>query len=244
MKLLSPFRLDARHHLQSALRLVLTVAFVGLIALTGPFTSAASATGIYDFERVQAGESTWVVDQADVLSRFKQGQISNRLEQINQKTGDEVRFVVFRRLDYGETIESFTNELFETWFPDAESSKNQVLIGLDVLTNTTAIRVGEEAGSALTDDIAASVVEETMMAPIRQGGDQYNQSILDASDRLIAVLSGEEDPGPPVIEDRLRVEGTFASKEETQESNATVIVIVLLIVATVVPMVTYFAYVR
>ncbi len=244
MKLLCPFRLDARHHLKSALRLVVTFAFVGLLALAGPFASAASATGIYDFERVQAGESTWVIDQADVLSRFKQGQISNRLEQINETTGAEVRFVIFRRLDYGETIESFTNALFDTWFSDAEEAKNQVLIGLDVLTNTTAIRVGDEASSALTDTIASSVVEETMMAPIRQGGDQYNQSILDASDRLIAVLSGEEDPGPPVIEDKLRVEGTFASKEETQESNATVVVIVLLIVATVVPMVTYFAYVR
>ena len=42
----------------------------------------------------------------------------------------------------------------------------------------------------------------------------------------------------------MRVEGTFASAEETKESNATVIVIVLLIISTVVPMVTYYAYVR
>ncbi|NJR69913.1 MAG: YgcG family protein [Synechococcales cyanobacterium CRU_2_2] len=243
MKLPQSSLLSANQPGYSALAIVLSILLAGLLALAGPFASAAIATGIYDIDPVHAGESTWIVDQSDVLSRFKQGQISTRLEQISEQTGTEIRFVVFRRLDYGETIQSFTSSLFDTWFPTEEEAKSQILIGLDTLTNTTAIRVGRQAQELLSDAIATSIVEETMMAPIRQG-DQYNQSLLDASDRLVAVLSGQADPGPPVIEDKLNVEGTFASQEETQESNATVVVIVLLIVATVVPMVTYFVYVR
>lgn len=235
MKLLSSF-------LPAAKVLALSAA-IALFSFVGSFTGDALATGIYDLDPIQAGSSTWVVDQADVLSRFSEGQLKGRLEKIKEQTGAEVRFVVFRRLDYGETIESFTQQLFEAWFPDEALASSQVLIALDTQTNTIAVESGPKVRTLLTQEIATSVAEETMMAPIRQG-DRYNQSLLDASDRLAVVLAGEADPGPPVVEDTLRVEGTFASSEETKESNATTIVIILLVVATVVPMLTYFAYVR
>ena len=236
-------KLSLLSRLSAGVKMLMVWGAIALFSLAAPFTPAAMATGIYDLDPVQAGEPTWVVDQADVLSRFSEGQLKGRLEKISEQTGTEVRFIVFRRLDYGETIESFTEQLFGAWFPNEEAAANQVLIALDTQTNTIAVESGSEVKPFLTDEIAASVSEETMMAPIREG-DKYNQSLLDASDRLALVLAGEEDPGPPVIEDTLRVEGTFASSEETKESNATTIVIILLIVATVVPMLTYFAYVR
>ena len=222
-----------------SLGLLFAIGLLSLATLAAP----ALATGVSQIPSVTAGDETWIVDDADILSRLSEGQLSNRLKSLKADFGDEVHLVTFRRLDYGETIESFTDELFKTWFPSPEEQQNQVIIALDISTNTVAIQAGEETRKRLPDEIATSIAEETMMAPIRKG-DQYNQSFLDASDRLIAVLSGQEDPGPPVIIDDMRVEGTFASVEETKESNATVIVIVLLILATVIPMVTYYAYVR
>jgi uncharacterized protein len=65
---------------------------------------------------------------------------------------------------------------------------------------------------------------------------------MDASDRLVAILSGEPDPGPPVVASNIQTEGTFATPEETAGSNATIWVIGLLIAATVIPMATYFLY--
>ncbi len=215
---------------------------VGLLSIAG-FSAPAFATSVSQMPSVTPGDGSWIVDEAEILSRFNEGQISGRLKKLEAEFGDEIHFVTFRRLDYGETIESFSDELFTTWFPTPEEQKNQVIVALDISTNTAAVRSGESVQDRLTEDIATSIAEETMMAPIRKG-DQYNQSFLDASDRLVAVLSGEEDPGPPIIIDNTRVEGTFASAEETKESNATVIVIVLLIISTVVPMLTYYAYVR
>ena len=62
----------------------------------------------------------------------------------------------------------------------------------------------------------------------------------------MAVLSGEPDPGPPAIVDNIQVEGTFATAEETEatKSDSTTLVIFLLIGATVIPMVTYYALYR
>lgn len=217
--------------------------FAILLLSISTLAAPALATSVSQMPALSAGDGDWILDEAGILSRVSSGQIKSRLKKMSEVTESEVHFVTFRRLDYGETIESFTQDLFQTSFPTAAEQANQVLLVIDVATNTVAVKAGAEAQKRLTDDIALSIAEETMMAPIRQG-DQYNQAFLNASDRLVAVLSGKTDPGPPLIEDDLRVEGTFASAEETQQSNATVIVIVLLILATVIPMVTYYAYVR
>jgi uncharacterized protein len=205
----------------------------------------ALATGAIDLPTVSAGEDVWVVDEAQLLSRSNEGQISGELRQLAQQTGSEVRFVTLRRLDYGETIQSLTDTLFEEWFATPEKQVNQVLIALDNVTNTVGIRVGDRAAERLTPEIAGSITGETMALPLRQGN-KYNQALVDASDRLVAVLSGKPDPGPPQIDDTIKVEGTFASAEETEEGrfNYTTLVIVLLLLATVIPMATYWWYVR
>ena len=202
---------------------------------------AASATGVSSIPSLKADESTWVVDQATALSRITRNEISGELEKLAQQTGTEVRFVTVHRLDYGETVESFADKLLKRWFPTAEAQANQVLIVLDNVTNTTAIQAGSAVKETLSDEIAQSVVQETMMVPLREGN-KYNQAFLDASDRLVAVISGQPDPGPPVIEESIQTEGTFARAEETDDRSATVVVIVLLVLATVIPMATYYFY--
>lgn len=220
-------------------RLVLLA--VGLILAGQIWAAPAQATGIYDMPTLTAGEPTWVIDQADLLSRINQGKLSKTLETLASETGSEVRFVTIHRLDYGETVSSFTDQLFEKWFSTPEAQANQAVLVLDNVTNDAALRVGESAKALLTDEISASVVQETLMVPLRDGN-KYNQALLDVSDRLVAVLSGEPDPGPPIVENTIQTEGTFATAEETDDSNATVIVIGFLIAATVIPMATYYLY--
>jgi len=91
-------------------------------------------------------------------------------------------------------------------------------------------------------EVAKSIVDETVGYNIRKG-DKYNQAFLDAGDRLVAVLSGQEDPGPPVMEDEIQIESTFTKAEDTDQGSATIWVIGFLIVATVIPMATYYWYV-
>lgn len=212
-----------------------------VMALFHLWTSPALATGIYDLPTLSSGDPTWVLDEADVLSRINQGSLSRKLEQLAEQTGSEVRLVTIHRLDYGETVQSFTDQLFEKWFPTPEAQANQVLLVLDNVTNNAAIRTGSAINSLLTDEITESVTQETMMAPLRDGN-RYNQALIDAGDRLVAVLSGQPDPGPPAVKDEIQVEGTFTSAEDTDSNNATVLVIGFLVAATIIPMATYYAY--
>ena len=205
--------------------------------------SSASATGVYQMPNLDTGNRTFIVDDADVLSRVTKNKLNNTLENLANLTGNEVRFVTIRRLDYGETADSFTEKLFDKWFPTLEAKANQTLVVLDTLTNNDAIRIGDAVKIFMSNDITQSLVNETIQVPIRDGN-KYNEAFLAASDRLSAVLSGEADPGPPEVKDELsaQVAATFKSAEETDDRSATILVIVLLVIATIVPMATYLWY--
>ncbi|HBW58066.1 MAG TPA: beta-propeller domain-containing protein, methanol dehydrogenase [Oscillatoriales bacterium UBA8482] len=212
-----------------------------LTVILGFSATPALATGVYQVPTLSSGDQTWVVELDGVLSRSTEGRLNNSLSELAKKTGYEVRFLTIRRLDYGETIETFTEKVFQKWFPTPELAANQTLLVLDLLTNNAAIQTGEKTKSLLTDEIAESVVEKTLKYPLRKG-DKYNEAFIEASDRISTVLSGEPDPGPPIEQDNISVESTFKSAEETDDASATIIVVVLLIVATVVPMATYYYF--
>jgi uncharacterized protein len=214
-----------------------------LLSLTlswGLAIAPAQATGVYDLPIVKAGEPVWVIDGADEISFATEGKLDSMLGNLAQETGQEVRMVAIRRLDYGETIDSFIDDLFRSWFPTPEEQANQTIVVVDTLTNKTAIRTGETVQAILPPEIAQSIASETMIVPLKAL--KYNQALLDASERLIAVLSGNPDPGPPQIKE-INIEGTYATAEETNDRSATIWLIVLLFLATLIPMVTYFWYV-
>lgn len=224
----------------SKIRAIITSFALTLILFFGIGTTNAYATGVYDLPVINAGEDVWVYDSADAISRTSENQLSNTFKNLAKKTGNEVRMVVVNRIDYGYTIESFTDDLFQKWYPTEQEQANQTLLVLDTLTNRTAIQKGAEASNLLTNDISESVITETLIEPLKNL--QYNQALFDASDRIVAVLSGLEDPGPPEVKE-VNIEGTFTTAEETNDRSAAIWTIVLLILATVIPMVTYFWYV-
>lgn len=216
------------------------VMVLALLILMSPLVAQpAMATGIQDIPDLKSDQSTWVVDQADVLSLLNKGDLEDSLSDLAKETGNQVRMVILRRLDYGETPESLTEQIFEKWFPTSETQANQALILLDTKTNNTAIRTGAQVKKVMPDPTAQSITTETMRVPISKGN--YNQALLDASDRLTAVLSGRPDPGPPEIK-VVQPESTYKTAEETNDKSATIWVIGLLLAATVIPMVTYYIY--
>lgn len=231
---LSPIK-RAGLHLQKFITAILLVfAVCGLAA-------PAIATGLFDLPDFDA-EKVWVVDTADAISNANESKLTKTLQELADETGQEVRMVAIRRLDYGETVDSLAESIFQDWYPTPEARANQTLVVLDTLTNNVAIRSGSSAKELLAPEISESLIEDTIGYNIRNGN-KYNQAFLDASDRLAAVLAGLEDPGPPEMDDGIQIEGTFTKAEDTDDGSATVWVIGFLIVATIIPMATYYWYV-
>lgn len=215
------------------------VSLIILLLTMQLFVAPANATSLYEIPALE--ENTWVLDKAEVISRSNESKLSSAFADLAEKTGYEVRIVTIHRLDYDETAQGFADKLFTRWFPEPEDQENQVLLVLDNVTNNTGIHTGSKVKSAMSDAIATSVAQESVLIPLKEGN-KYNQAVLGASDRMVAVLSGQEDPGPPELKEDVMVEGTFATKEDTKKSNATVWVVGFLIAATIIPMATYYFY--
>ncbi|MCS7030577.1 MAG: TPM domain-containing protein [Gloeomargarita sp. SKYG116] len=199
----------------------------------------AQATAVTDLPATPP--ASWVFDEADVFSPSTVNQVNRTLTQLSQDTGFQVHVVSLRRLDYGETASSFGEKLFQRWFPDGGAK--QVLLTLVARTATADLQAGSEVIPLLPSATALSIVEDTLLKLVRR--DVYNQALVDTVTRLQAVLSGQPDPGPPP-EDVERIEGNFATAAETRQTKdiSTAVVVVLLILATVIPMVTYYWYVQ
>jgi uncharacterized protein len=214
---------------------LITTVFAALLWFAPP----AIATGIY--EMPETAPTNHILDQSEVLSRLTEGEISSELNDLAANHQQNVNIVSIRRLDYGETIDTFAQQLFDRWYPTPEAQANQTMLVIDSLTNNTGIVQGTKSQAAMAPEIGTSVAQETVLAPLKQGN-RYNQAFLDASDRLIAVLAGQEDPGAPEVVAFTVPERNFATPEETKESNATVWVVVLLVLSTAIPMATYWFY--
>jgi uncharacterized protein len=228
----------ARNHWQKPLKqilvLLLPVLFVFQLSL-----QPAQATSLFDLPPVPDVDQTLVLDAANVLSRINKSQLKNQLLDLQKNMGSEVHLVSVQRVESGGSTQGFADALFERWFPTPESQANKIVVMVDTVTNTGGIHVGSASAELLVPQIATSVARETLVVPARES--RYNQAMFDVIERLSAVLSNQPDPGPPIVETVVR-ERTFATPEETKQSNGTRTVIILLVVATVVPMATYFAF--
>ena len=74
--------------------------------------------------------------------------------------------------------------------------------------------------------------------------EKYNEAIYSSAKRLVAAIDGLPDPGGPTAKEHKR-ESNFKSKDEIEEKRGyfTLVVGGLLVIAFVVPMAQYYAYV-
>jgi len=226
-----------RHVLRRKLWSLVMAAALVVTSLIAP--SAALATGLADFPGQRP--SSHVLDSADVLSRAASGDVNQRLEQFSE-LGVDARLVTLRRLDYGVSLETLGEELLQQW-QDEASRDGLLLLLIEAQNNSAAI----VASSALLEQLPASLLSSTAIStmglPLREGS-RYRQASLDALGRLEVVLNGGEDPGPPQLVERMPVETNIPTKEETESSNAFLWVVVLLVVGTLVPMITWWVFSR
>jgi uncharacterized protein len=215
----------------------LLVVLLSLSCLLWP--AASWATGAADLPAELP--ASHVVDGADLLSRSASTEIERRLESFGADRVD-ARLITLRRLDYGLSLDALGQQLIERW-SSPNSSQAQLLVLIESQNNSAAVVISPDLGEQLPSDLLSSTAISTMGLPLREGA-RYRQASLDALDRLEVVLQGGEDPGPPVLLERMPIETNIPTREETQSSNAFMWVVVLLVVGTLVPMITWWVFSR
>ena len=179
-----------------------------------------------------------VLDEADVFSRASRSELTGRLEDLAADRVD-ARVVTLRRLDYGLTLDRFGEDLIEAWSPGA--SEPLLLLLIETQNKRAAVLADPTLQSQLPASLLTSTARTTMSSPLREG-DRYRQATLDGINRLATVLSGGEDPGPPEEIVRTTLPTNIPTQEETESSNATTWIVVLLVLGTIIPMATWWVF--
>jgi len=179
-----------------------------------------------------------VLDNADVLSRASRSELEARLDGLIEDRVD-ARVITLRRLDYGLSLDSFGEQLIENW--SGSSQEPLLLLLLETQNKRAAIVTEESLQTQLPPALVKSTARTTMSIPLREG-DRYRQASLDGINRLAVVLGGGEDPGPPGEIIRTAMPTNVPTQAETKESNATTWVIVLLVLGTIIPMLTWWVF--
>lgn len=193
--------------------------------------------------------ATPVLDSADVLSRAARLDIEKELESFRADHVD-ARLVTVNRLDYGLALDTLANQLVEAWSPSGsgeatapDGSDSLLLLLIDSQNKAAAVAASAGLQSQLPEGLLRSTARTTMAVQLRQG-DRYRQAAIDGLERLAAVLRGGDDPGEPAVAEENVVVSNVPSREETAESNAFTWVVVLLVVGSVVPMLTWWVFSR
>eukprot|EP00186_Timspurckia_oligopyrenoides_P002842 CAMPEP_0182446256 /NCGR_PEP_ID=MMETSP1172-20130603/4094_1 /TAXON_ID=708627 /ORGANISM="Timspurckia oligopyrenoides, Strain CCMP3278" /LENGTH=257 /DNA_ID=CAMNT_0024642161 /DNA_START=67 /DNA_END=837 /DNA_ORIENTATION=- len=151
-------------------------------------------------------------DDAGVVQKGSAQLAEKALASLKQNTGIDVHFVVTRYFPYGEDPFEYAKELYDTW---GLGEKDLVIVGGTKIARA-GLYGGSEVNKLLSSDVMRSIGDETF--PFKARGEKYSGAVLDVNNRLLPILYGKEDPGPPVIE-RESAESTFKSKEETSKSR-------------------------
>ncbi|MCX5940405.1 MAG: TPM domain-containing protein [Cyanobium sp. LacPavin_0818_WC50_MAG_67_9] len=216
---------------------LLAVVCCTLCSLLSPAPALAiSAAGL-----PAAAPQERVLDTADVLSRAARAELGKTLDTFSADRVD-AHLVTVNRLDYGLTLPQLGAELLERW-ADAGAEPNQLLFLIDSQTNSAAVVAAPALSGQLDSSLLRSTARTTMAQPIRDGG-RYRQGSLDAMTRLLTVLEAGEDPGEPVTAEVVTQPTNIPTKEETASSNAFTWVVVLLVLGTLVPMLTWWVFSR
>ena len=226
-----------RHVVRGWLGSALLSALLLLSAVALP--TAAWATGVNDLPAQLP--SSHVLDDADLLSRAANSELDHRLEDFGADHID-ARLVTLRRLDYGLSLDALGEQLLERWQSQTHD-RSQLLLLIESQNNSAAVVASPDLNEQLPSSLLSSTAISTMGLPLREGA-RYRQASLDALDRLGVVLEGGEDPGPPQLVERMPLETNIPTREETQSSNALMWVLVLLVVGTLVPMITWWVFSR
>ncbi|XP_078179029.1 thylakoid lumen 18.3 kDa protein [Carex rostrata] len=185
---------------------------------------------------------TYVVDDAGVLSRVTKSDLKRLLSDLESRKNLHINFITIRKLTSKADAFEYADQVLEKWYPTVEEGNNKGIVVLVTSQKEGAITGGPAFVQAVGDSILDATVTENL--PVLATDEKYNEAMYSTAKRLVAAIDGLPDPGGPQIKENKR-ESNFKTKEETDEKRGQFSLVVggLLVIAFVVPMAQYYAYI-
>lgn len=185
---------------------------------------------------------SFVVDDANVLNRVTKSDLKRLLRDLEERKGFHINVITVRKITTKADSFEFADTILEKWYPTLEEGNNKGIVLLVTTQKEGAVTGGPAFTQAVGDKILEAVTAENL--PVLATEEKYNEAIYSTAKRLVAAVDGLPDYGGPTFKENKR-ESNFKSKGETESKRGTFSLVVggLLVIAFVVPMAQYYAYV-
>jgi uncharacterized protein len=127
-----------------------------------------------------------VVDQANVLSPDTRSALTNKLKDLDEKSGIQLVVATVSSLE-GLEIEPYANQLFRAWRLGEQKKNNGVLFLIAPNEHKVRIEVGYGLEGTLTDAISKIIIVNAV-APRFKAGD-FNSGVTRGVDDIITTLT-------------------------------------------------------
>ncbi|XP_021671182.2 UPF0603 protein At1g54780, chloroplastic [Hevea brasiliensis] len=197
-----------------------------------------------EFDVINEGppKDSYVVDDAGVLSRVTKTDLKQLLSDLETRKNFKINFITVRKLTSKADAFEYADQILEKWYPTVEEGNNKGIVVLVTSQKEGAVTGGPGFVQAVGESVLDSTVSENL--PVLATEEKYNEAVFSSAKRLVAAIDGLPDPGGPKFKDNKR-ESNFKTREETEEKRGQFSLVVggLLVIAFVVPMAQYYAYV-
>ncbi|KAH7543120.1 UPF0603 protein At1g54780, chloroplastic [Ziziphus jujuba] len=220
----------------AALALSLALNFSPVLA------SGSALASEFDILNEGPPKDSYLVDDAGVLSRVTRTDLRNLLSDLESRKNLHINFITVRKLTSKADAFEYADQVLERWYPSIEEGNNKGIVVLVTSQKEGAITGGPAFVQAVGENVLDATVSENL--PVLATDEKYNEAIISSAKRLVAAIDGLPDPGGPTFKENKR-ESNFKRKEETEEKRGQFSLVVggLLVIAFVVPMAQYYAYV-
>ncbi|OLL54753.1 YgcG family protein [Bartonella henselae] len=174
----------------------------------------------------------YVNDVAHLLDNATKQNLTEKLAELEEKTGDQIAIVTLPTLS-GNDIETYSNSLFRKWGLGQKQINNGVLLVIALNEREMRIEVGYGLEGVLTDALSAVIINSFVLPNFREGN--YQKGILEAVHAIINVITESDSDFSFRIKEKAKIVEEQRKQVEKEEMIANTIVFLIFFIMFVLP---------
>jgi len=143
-----------------------------------------------------------VVDNAEILGAETKRKLTEQLKAHEAETTNQIAVLTVPSLE-GESVESYAEQVFNTWKLGRKGKDNGVLVLVAPNERRMRIEVGYGLEGTLTDVAASRIIRNVMTPRFKEGN--FDAGVAEGVQAVVGLLTGAEAPpadAPPAAESK------------------------------------------
>ncbi|WP_019218555.1 TPM domain-containing protein [Bartonella florencae] len=174
----------------------------------------------------------YVNDVAHLLDNTIKQDLTKKLAELEEKTGDQIVIVTLPTLS-GVDIETYSNSLFRRWGLGQKQINNGVLLVIAPNKREMRIEVGYGLEGVLTDALSTVIINTFALPHFREGN--YQKGIIEAIHAIINVITESDSDFSLRMREKAKIVEAQRKQAEKEEMIASTIIFLIFFIVFFLP---------